>query len=86
MAISNMHRSQWGKMDLMSDMIFNRQLFPCKRNKLENQEIKGMKPLIKIRCIGLWEGLTLQKKIKANELEDKTTEAIQIRAQRGQEV
>lgn len=86
MAILNMHRSQWGKMDLMSDMIFNRQLFPCKMNKLENQEIKSMKPLIKIPCIGLWEGLTLQKKIKANELEDKTTEAIQISAQRGQEV
>lgn len=52
MVILNMYRSQWGKVDLMSDVIFNRQLFPYKRNKLENQEIKSMKPLIKIPCIG----------------------------------
>lgn len=39
-AILNMHRSQWGKMDLMSDVIFNRQLFPYKRNKLENSRNK----------------------------------------------
>lgn len=33
-----------------------------KGKKLENQEIKSMKPVIKIPGMSLWEGLTLQKK------------------------
>lgn len=49
----------------------NRQLLPCKRNKLGKLEIRSMNPANTFSCVGLWEDLTLEEE-KVNELEDRS--------------